>query len=277
MAKNAVLEIRPESSYEQVTEEHVENVCNVLADFIDIKSPLTWGHSKTVAETTEGVARQLGLDGAEVTTLRRAALVHDLGKVLVPCSAMDKDAGFSVDETERIRLHAYHTERILSRVDQLKHLAPYAAAHHEYCDGSGYHGRLTAEQTTLGQRILAIADYYATLVKPGHRTSESALREMEPLTGAQFDPQAYTGLVGYLEGKPAARPTKVSERPGNLSEREVEVIQHLARGMRNKEIASALVISENTVERHLVNIYNKLDVTSRTSAVVFAVQNDLIE
>ena len=55
------------------------------------------------------------------------------------------------------------------------------------------------------------------------------------------------------------------------------MVQHVAKGMRNKEIARALLISENTVERHLVNIYNKLDVTSRTSAVVFAVQNDLIE
>ena len=277
-ANTAVLEIRPESPYEKVTDEHIENMCAVLADFIDIKSPLTWRHSKTVAETTEGVARQLGLDDEEVTTLRRAALVHDLGKVLVPCSAMEKDDGFTVDEMERIRLHAYHTERILSRVDLLKHLAPDAASHHEYWDGSGYHRQLTGEQTTLGQRILAIADYYATLVKPGHRTSENALREIKPLTGTQFDPQAYVGLVDYVEGKPTVpKPTKVSERPGNLSEREVEVIQQLAKGMRNKEIAGALVISENTVERHLVNIYNKLDVTSRTSAVVFSVQNDLIE
>lgn len=191
---------------------------------------------------------------------------------------MEKDDGFTVDEMERIRLHAYHTARILSRVDLLKHLAPYAATHHEYCDGSGYHGQLTAEHTTLGQRILAIADYYATLVNPGHRTSESALREIKPMTGAQFDPEAYAGLAGYLESKPAVTmPTKVSERPGNLTEREVEVIQHLAKRMRNKDIARALVISENTVERHLVSIYNKLDVTSRTSAVVFAVQNDLVE
>ena len=73
----------------------------------------------------------------------------------------------TVDEMERIRLHAYQTERILSRVDPLRHLARDAASHHEYCDGSGYHKQLTAEQMTLGQRILAIADYYATLVKPG--------------------------------------------------------------------------------------------------------------
>ena len=263
-AKTAVVEIRPESPYEQVTDEHIENMCTVLADFIDIKSPLTWGHSKKVAETTEGVARQLGFADREVTMLRRAALVHDLGKVMVPCSVMEKDDGFTVDEMGRIRLHAYHTERILSRVEPLRHLATDAASHHESYDGSGYHRQLTAEQTTLGQRILAIADRYATLVKPGNRTIEAALREIEEATGAQFDPQAYEGLVGYLERKPAApRPAKTSERPGQLTDREVEVIQQLAKGLRNKEIAKALVISENTVERHLVNIYNKLDVTSR--------------
>lgn len=93
---------------------------------------------------------------------------------------MEKDGGFTVDEMERIRLHAYQTERILFRVDPLKHLARDAASHHESCDGSGYHKQLTGEQMTPGHRILAIADYYATLVKPGGRTSENALREIKP-------------------------------------------------------------------------------------------------
>jgi DNA-binding NarL/FixJ family response regulator len=129
--------------------------------------------------------------------------------------------------------------------------------------------RDSTSQRVVGQRVR---------VRERLRTSENALREIKPLTGTQFDPQAYEGLVNYLQGKLAApKPTKVSERPGGLSEREVDVIQHLAKGMRNKEIAKALVISENTVERHLGNIYNKLDVTSRTSAVVFAVHNDLVE
>ena len=276
-AKQPVLDVRPESSYEHATDEHVENMCAVLADFIDIKSPTTWGHSKLVAETTEGVARQLGLDEPEITTLRRAALVHDLGKVMVPCSTMEKESGFTLDETERIRLHPYYTERLLSRVEPLNELAATAGAHHESCDGSGYHRQLTTEHTTLGQRILAISDVYATLVQRGDQTSEGVLREIEGLTGTQCDPQCYEGLAGYLGGGPIPRRPTGAERPGNLSDREVEVIQCLAKGMRNKEIAGALVISENTVERHLVNIYNKLDVTSRTSAVVFAVHNDLID
>jgi HD-GYP domain-containing protein (c-di-GMP phosphodiesterase class II) len=276
-AKDAVLDIRPPSPYEEMTEEHVENTCQVLADFIDIKSPFTWGHSRTVAETSEAVARQLGLDDAEITTLRRSALVHDLGKVMVPCSAMEKEDGFTLDETERIRLHAYYTDRVLSQVDALKDLAPTASAHHEACDGSGYHRQLTAEQTTLEQRILAVSDRFATLIKPGDHTPEEALAQIKAETGALVDPQCFVGLERYVEGRPSAAKATAAERPGNLSEREVEVIRHLAQGMRNKDVASALVISENTVERHLANIYNKLDVTSRTSAVVFGVQNGLVD
>ena len=276
-AKQPVIDIRPESQHDQATAERVENMCDLLADFIDIKSPFTWGHSKVVAETTEGVARQMGLGDKEVARLRRAALVHDLGKVMVPCSAMEKEDGYTPDEIDRIRLHTYYSERILSRVEQIKDLAPDAAAHHEASDGSGYHRQLKADQTTLGQRVLAVADRYAMLVQSGDRSTESVLLELKTQTGSQSDPDCYEGLVGYLEGRPATtkRATGTGRR-GNLSDREVEVIQHLAEGMRNKEIADALVISDKTVERHLENIYNKLDVTSRTSAVVFAVQNGLV-
>ncbi len=279
-AKETVLGIRPDSPYDSlIPTEHIDNLCDVVSDFVDIKSPFTWGHSKTVAEVAEGVGSQLGLADQDTTHLRRVALVHDLGKVMVPCSTMEKEAGFTMDEMERIRLHTYYTERILSLVDPLGNLARDASAHHEHYDGSGYHKQLTGEQTTLNQRVLSIADEYATLVQQQGQRPETALRQIKASVGRQFDPDAYEGLVGYVEGRPATAGSKVepSERPGNLSDREVEVLRQLANGMRNREIATELVISEKTVERHLENIYNKLDVSSRTSAVVFAVQNGLID
>ncbi|MFQ5814049.1 MAG: HD domain-containing phosphohydrolase [Anaerolineae bacterium] len=278
-AKGAILDIRPESPYGEVTDEHVENMCEVLADFIDIKSPFTWGHSKAVAEAAVGIGTQLGLADEAVNHLRRAALVHDLGKVTVPCSVMEKKEGFSSDEWEHIRLHAYYTERILSRVELLQDLGSEAAAHHEWYDGSGYPKQLKGEQITLGQRILALADAFATLSnRQGESVpTESVLRQMKGTVGTQFDPVCYEGLVAYLQGKPrVSRALSQDQRPGNLSEREVEVLREVAKGMRNRQIAESLVISEKTVERHLENIYAKLDVTSRTSAVVFAVQNGLV-
>jgi DNA-binding CsgD family transcriptional regulator len=321
--QQAVLDIRPKIPNEEVTDSQVENACQVVADFVDIRSPSYWGHSRATAEVAEGIARRLGLDEAAVTRLRRAALVHDLGNVTVPCSALEKQASFSADEWERLRLHPYYTERILSRVGLFKDLAQVAVAHHERVDGGGYHRSLNKDHTTLSQRILALADTYTDLANRQAQDTdiESLLRQMEPLVGSQIDPECHQGLLGYLQVAPAVAepdtqldPSTRVQKPGtpldtqidpcfvglgahaqviaaaaapkaapgakgaaNLSQREIEVLQELAKGLRNREIAQELVISEKTVERHLENIYNKLDIMSRTSAVVYAVQNGLIK
>jgi DNA-binding NarL/FixJ family response regulator len=149
-------------------------------------------------------------------------------------------------------------------------------------DGSGYHRQLKEEQITMGQRVLAVADSYVTLAKQqgNFADPQDVLQEMEAYVGTRFDPDCYAGLVAYLQGGPgfsyqrASSGTRVTR---TLSEREVEVLREVAKGLRNREIARSLVISEKTVERHLENIYNKLDVTSRTSAVVYAVQNGLVD
>jgi HD-GYP domain-containing protein (c-di-GMP phosphodiesterase class II) len=165
----------------------MDNTCDVLADFIDIKSPFTWGHSKAVAEAADGIAKKLGLPESEAVHLRRAALVHDLGKVTVPCSAMEKEDGFTSDEWERHRLHAYYTERILSRVEPLRELGPDAVAHHEWVNGEGYHLQLKGDQTNLRQRILAVSDAYASLTDTGEAKMppEMALDELKGSGGHQ--------------------------------------------------------------------------------------------
>ncbi|HLF04990.1 MAG TPA: HD domain-containing phosphohydrolase [Dehalococcoidia bacterium] len=321
--QQAVLDIRPRIPNEEVADAQVEIACQVMADFVDIKSPSDWGHSRATAEVAEGIARRLGLDEATVTRLRRAALVHDLGNVTVPCSALEKQTSFSADEWERLRLHPYYTDRILSRVGLFKDLAQEAVAHHERVDGGGYHRGLNKDHTTMSQRILALADIYVGLANRQTQDTdiESLLRQMEPLVGSQIDPECHQGLLGYLQGAPAIAepdtqldPSTRVQQPGtpsgtqidsnfvgvraharvfpvasapkaapgargaaNLSQREIQVLQTLAKGLRNREVAQELVISEKTVERHLENIYNKLDITSRTSAVVYAVQNGLIK
>ncbi|MBM3925356.1 MAG: HD domain-containing protein [SAR202 cluster bacterium] len=278
-AQAAVLALAPDSPYDAVTDAHLDNTCEVLADFIDMKSPFTWGHSKAVADAAVGIAKQLRLPDTDITRLQRAALVHDLGKVTVPCSAMEKQDKFSTDERERIRLHAYYTERILSNVAPLRDLGADAAAHHEWVDGRGFHRQLRAAQTTLHQRILATADAFAISThNHGNPVDpEAALRQMKASVATQLDPLCYEGLAGHLQGAPApARPVFRDQRLGSLSDREIEVLRALAQGMRNRQIADSLVISPKTVERHLENIYGKLDITSRTSAVIFALQNGIV-
>ncbi|MFQ6028540.1 MAG: HD domain-containing phosphohydrolase, partial [Dehalococcoidia bacterium] len=245
------------------------------------KSQSTWGHSRLVAQAAVGIASQLGLDEPTVTRLRRAALVHDLGKVTVPCSALEKRENYSDDEWERMRLHAYYSERILSRVEPFKDLAAEASAHHEWLDGSGYHRELRQEHTTLTQRVLALADSYALLAQqaPVAPDTDRVLRQLESKVGTQFDPQCFDALAAYLQGEPTAASPRVASSPqrtSSLSNRELEVLRQLAKGLRNREISEELVISEKTVERHLENIYNKLDVTCRTSAVMYAVQDGIV-
>ena len=272
-----VLAMKPPSRFDRVSDGQVETVCEVIADFTDIASQHSWNPSQIVADLAVGIARQLGLRDEEVTRLRRVALVHDIGKVAVPSATLQKQERLSESEWEVFRLHPYYTERVLSRVGSLSSLAHEAAAHHESLDGQGYHRRLAGEQIPLGGRIMALADTFAVLSRqtPGVETDET-LQQLGPMVGPQLDPMCFEALVASLDGARPSRAARRRQRPGNLTEREAELLRELAKGLSNKQIANSLVISQKTVEHHLENIYNKLGISSRTSAVVFAVQNGIV-
>ena len=276
-SQRTVLSMRPPASFVSISDSRVEEVCEVIADFTDIKSRHTWDHSHSVASAAVGVGKHLGLGEDEVTRFRRAALVHDLGKVAVPSGILEKQDDLSESEWERFRLHPYYTDRVLARVEQLRPLASEASAHHEWVDGQGYHRQLSGEQIPLGGRVLAVADTYATLSKRRGDPAdpEDVLQEMRPLVGTRLDPMSFEAFSASLSGAPLPRPSS-RQRPGNLTEREVELLGELAKGLSNKQIGRSLFISDKTVEHHLENIYNKLGISTRTSAVVFAVQNGLV-
>ena len=277
-AQQTILGMKPPSTFDSLSDGQVETFCEVVADFTDIRSQQTWSHSQVVATIVVGIGRQIGLGQEELTGLRRAALVHDLGKAALPFGIVEKEDDLSEGEWERFRLHPYYTDRILSRVEQLKPLVPVAAAHHEWANGQGYHRQLSGEQIPLGGRILAVADTYAILSKRADPADpEDVLQEMRFLVGTHLDGDCFEALVASLSGAPPpVTSTPRRQRPGNLSEREMELLRELAKGLGNKQIARNLVISEKTVEHHLENIYNKLGISSRTSAVVFAVQNGIV-
>ena len=275
--QSMVLEMRPPSEFERASDDQVGVMCEVVADFADLSARHDWNHSLLVAETATGIGTKLGLARNEVTALRRSALVHDLGKAAVPSAVLQKQGNLSESEWEAFRLHPYYTERILSRVAPLRPLANVAGAHHERLAGDGYHKALSGDQIPRGGRILAVADEYARLYK---RTEEPdaqrALDDLSRLTGTALDSTVYEALKASLNGVTPAPTRRRAHHPGNLTEREVEVLRQLATGSGNRQIARDLVISEKTVESHLDHIYTKLDVSSRTSAVVFAVQNGLV-
>ena len=277
--QETLLARRPSTPADRAPIDQSERVCEVLADFIDLKTRETWHHSRVVAEVAVGIGTCLGLSACELTRLRCAALVHDIGKVAIPVDILTKGGQRSRSEEESYRLHPYYTQSILEHVNSLQDLAHTAAAHHEWINGQGYYRQLCGEQIPLHGRILAVANAYARLVQQQENRGDptNALCEMRSRVGTQFDTLCYDALVSSLKlradlGDIAFR----SRRVGNLTEREVEVLSLLAQGCKTPQIAHRLDISRKTVEHHLTHIYAKIGVTCRTAAAVYAVQQGLV-
>jgi len=274
---SVILAMQPPTSADRMVEDKMEAVCEALADLADVKTYESWNHSRIVAEVAVGMGSYLGFGRDELTKLRCAALVHDIGNVAIPFRILEKGDHRSTSEWEYYRLHSYYTQRVLERVEPLQELAPAAAAAHEWMNGQGYHRQLIGEQIPLNGRILAVADTYAQLTQQGNQVElADTLRKMRPLVGTQFDESCYDALAASLtRDHPVKRNGRERRQLGDLKEREAEVLRLLARGQNNPQIAESLVISRKTVEHHLEHIYNKIGVTSRTSAVVYAVQHGI--
>ena len=175
-----------------------------------------------------------------------------------------------------MRLHPYHTERVLSRSPFLAALAPVAAAHHERLDGSGYHRGSPGAELTLPARLLAAADAFHAMTEPRpHREPLAPERAAEELgreaSAGRLDPDAVTAVI-EAAGQRAPR----LERPAGLTEREAEVVAMLARGLQTKQVARALGISVKTADRHVQNAYRKIGVSTRAAATLFAMEHGLV-
>lgn len=138
-------------------------VCEAFADVVDAKSHFTFSHSMGVADAAEGIAARLGLSPQRVHLVRRAALLHDIGKLSVPNAILDKAAALDAREWRVIRQHPGYTRRILERVGPFHELAVIAGQHHEKLDGSGYPHQLMARDLSVEARIVAVADIYGAL------------------------------------------------------------------------------------------------------------------
>lgn len=261
-----------------VGEAQLDDALRAFADFADLKSPYTRGHSPGVAALAEEAARQAGLNGQAVTELRRAALVHDLGRTGIPNGIWDKPGPLSRTEWERVRLHPYLSERILSHAGTLDSLATLAGAHHERLDGSGYHRGSPAALLPSAARILAAADAYQAMTQDRpHRPAlspETAARQLSAEADAgRFDGDAVRCVLA------TAGHHRLAQRrpwPAGLSEREVDVLRLIARGASYKAVAGRLSISPKTAEHHVAHIYTKIGVSSRAAAALFAMEHNLL-
>lgn len=257
-------------------DEAINRALGAMGHFADLISPHLSGHSSGVAELVVAAADHCRLDVTETSNLRRAALIHDLGRVAISPKTWGRSGSLTADEWEQVRLHPYHTERILSRSPFLFALAPLAGAHHERLDRSGYHRGASGAELPFPARLLAAADAYHAMTEPRpHREPLGADRAAEILTEeartGRLDADA-VGAVLEAAGHPAPR----VRRPAGLTEREIEVVSLLARGLQTKEIARTLGISAKTADRHIQNSYGKIGVSTRAAATLFAMENGLV-
>jgi HD-GYP domain-containing protein (c-di-GMP phosphodiesterase class II) len=211
-----------------------------------------------------------------VVSVRRAGLLHDLGRTGVPNGIWDKPGPLTETEWEQVRLHPYHSERILSRSSALAPLAPLAGMHHERQDGSGYYRQATAAMISNGARVLAAADAYQAMTQERpHRPALTPNAAAEQLNSeaaqGRLDAEAVRAVLESA-GHPPARLTW----PAGLSDREVQVLRLVARGHSNREIARLLWISPKTTGHHVQHIYAKIGVSTRAAAAMFAMEHDLL-
>src|SRR5579864_7011713 len=158
-----VIALEPEQRRIPANEDAIDNICLAFAEVIDAKSPFTYRHSSGVAEAAMEIAHWFGMKPRDVKLLRRAALLHDLGKLGVPNMILEKPGKLTGEEWKIVKMHPYYTLEILRRIPGFEGLGEEAAAHHEKLDGSGYWRGLVAEQLSTFARILAVADIFDAL------------------------------------------------------------------------------------------------------------------
>jgi HD-GYP domain-containing protein (c-di-GMP phosphodiesterase class II)/DNA-binding CsgD family transcriptional regulator len=275
-----------------VAEDQMDACLSAIADFADLKSMWMTGHSRGVARLAAAAGAAAGLSAPEVRLLRHAALVHDIGRVTVPVSVWTKPGPLTRHDWELVRLHAYHSERVLTVATGLRSLASLAGTHGERGDGSGYHRGSGGEDLTLSAWLLAAADGYCAMQEPrpyrpaldaaaaaaelqreaaaGRHSAEAVAAVLAcagTTAGAGWQAEGAAGL-GQLPELPA--------RPAGLSERECEVLRLIARGMATKQVARQLGISPKTCDHHIQRVYRKIGLSTRAGATLFALEHDLV-
>jgi HD-GYP domain-containing protein (c-di-GMP phosphodiesterase class II) len=248
-----------------------------IANFVDLKSPYFLGHARAVSDLAGSAAAAMTMAPDDVLTVRRAGMVHGIGRLGISNAIWDKRGPLGAGEWERVRFHPYLTERILQQSDALAPLGAVAVQFRERMDGSGYPRRLAGNAISRPARLLACADAYQAMREPRPyrepHTEDEAARELRAeVRAGRLDGDAAEAVLSAAGHGSRRR----REGPAGLTSREIEVLQLAARGLSNKEIAARLVISPKTVGNHVEHIYTKIGASNRAGAGLFAMQNGLL-
>ncbi len=195
----AVEALEPAQYEVPLDEDYLDDIATAFGQVVDSKSPYTSGHSARVALYTDLIGKQMGLDDDRRRWLKRGALLHDVGKLGVSNSILDKAGKLDDREWKEVRMHAALTESILSRIDAFKELARISGAHHERLDGGGYPRGLFAADISMETRIITTADIFdaITAERPyrGAVPVVDTLQMMKKTVGTALDPNCFEALT----------------------------------------------------------------------------------
>jgi HD-GYP domain-containing protein (c-di-GMP phosphodiesterase class II) len=260
-----------------LSDEQLDAALLGVANFVDLKSPYMLGHASAVAKLASIAGATLGLDEGQVELVRRAALVSGLGRLGISNSIWDKPGPLGAGERERVRMQPYLTERMLQQSGWLAPLGSAAVQLRERLDGSGYPRGLAGNSISVPGRILGAADAYQAMREPRPYRSalsggDAASELRAEATAGRLAGDAVEAVLSAA-GHPALRRLG---RPANLTDREVDVLRLVARGLSSRQIADRLVISPKTARNHIEHIYAKIGASSRAAASLFAMRNGLL-
>ncbi|MGQ0444283.1 MAG: HD-GYP domain-containing protein [Beijerinckiaceae bacterium] len=201
----AIFSLEPAQQVKTVDEDYLDDIAAAFANVIDAKCPYTNGRCERVTLYSDLIAERMGLPAERRRFLKRAALLHDIGKLGVSNAILDKPGKLDPDEWTAMKMHAAHSETILSRIAAFDGLAPIAAAHHERLDGKGYPRGLSGDQIAIETRIITAADVFDALTayRP-YRASipiSKSLAIMSESVGTAIDRDCFDAL-SYCMGHP---------------------------------------------------------------------------
>jgi HD-GYP domain-containing protein (c-di-GMP phosphodiesterase class II) len=244
----------------------------LIADVADLKLPWLAGHSRRVADCAASTAALLGMDEQSQAAIRRAGLIHALGRAALPNHVWERRGRLSLADREAIRLMPYWTFRAASLVPGLKLDAELASYAYERLDGSGHHRSLAGAQLTLPQRVLAasvalVAVRSARPWRKAHDAERAAAILREEAATGRFDPAVMDAAIAahsHTSSRSRAAPAVT------LSAREAEVLRRISVGESNKTVARSLSISPSTVRTHMESVFRKLACSTRAAATLKA-------
>ena len=185
-----------------------ERLFEDLGSLLSAAHPYTHGHSMRVAELAVRIGRRMGLSRAELRELRRAGLLHDLGKLALARRVLDKPGGLTQEERAEVRQHPLLGAKVAEAAEPFRSVARWVRHHHERPDGSGYPDGLKGEKIPVLCRVLAVADAFDAMTggsggsERSYRAAmgrEEALGELRRHTGAQFDERVVNALMEALD------------------------------------------------------------------------------